>query len=87
MGILFVEWGRPTYSIVKLKVRGNCFYGDANNCFDGRLEKKENLLLAEHYWENRPNANNETPIVEILVNGDIEVIEIVEEINANLRAN
>lgn len=80
---LFVQWGRPTYHIVKLKADGRYFSGNANNCFDGCLNKKENLLLAEHYWENRPDMNGEEPITEILVDGDIEVIEIVEEINLN----
>lgn len=83
-GDLFTKLGRPTYSIVKLRVRGNCFYGDANHCFDARPEKEENLLLAEHYWANHSNADHETPIIEILVNGDIKVIEIVKVINANL---
>ena len=77
---LFIEWGRPTYQIVKVKIDGNRFIGDANNCFDASLNKEENLALAERYWKNLPNLNGETPIVEILVDGDIEVIEIVEEI-------
>ncbi|QSX05928.1 DUF2441 domain-containing protein [Sedimentibacter sp. zth1] len=81
---LFIDWGRPTYQIVKLKIHGNCFIGDANNCFDGLLEKKENLILAEGYWENKPNEYDEEPIIEMLVDGDIEIIEIVKEINANI---
>ncbi len=79
----FVEWGRPTFQVVKLKVSGNCFTGDANNCFDGRLTKEENLSLAEHYWKNLPNADGERPIPEMLVDGDIEVVEIVREIGRN----
>ncbi len=75
---LFAEWGRTVYQIVRLKVNGNCFYGDARNCFEACLDREENLLLAEHYWENRPNKENEPPIVEILADGDIEVVEIVE---------
>ena len=81
---LFIAWGRPTFSIVKLKVIGNIFAGDANNCFDAALDENENLLLAEHYWRNLPNLQCEPPIKEILVNGDIEVIEIVKEINKNV---
>lgn len=79
---LFIEWGRPTYQIVRLRIKGNCFIGDANNCFDGRLIKQDNLLLAKRYWENTPNENNERPIREMLVNGDIEVVEIIRDINA-----
>ena len=80
----FIAWGRPTYHIVKLKIQGNRFIGDAHNCFAGRLEKAENLLLAERYWKNQPNQKNESPIMEILVDGDIEVVAIVKEVNANL---
>lgn len=59
------------------------FEGDANNCFAATLNESENLLFAERYWENLPNQQNEKPIKEILVEGDIEVVEIVKEINAN----
>lgn len=48
---------RPTYSIVKLKIIGNMFIGDANNCFEATLYEDENLLLAERYWKNCPNKD------------------------------
>lgn len=80
----FVNWGRPTYSIVKLKIKGNKFVGDSYNCFDATLNEQENLLLAEKYWNNEPNQYGKEPINEILVDGDIEVVEIIKEINANL---
>lgn len=72
----FVSLGRPTFQIVKLKVNGNMFYGDAEKCFDGKLSEKESLILAEKYWENKDC--DETSIVEMLVDGDIEVVEIVK---------
>lgn len=72
----FISLGRPTYQIVKLKVNGNVFYGDAEKCFDGKLAEKENLLLAEKYWENK--NFDESSILEMLVDGDIEVVEIVK---------
>lgn len=75
----FLKLGRPTYQIVKMKIRGNCFVGDANNCFDGVSRKEENLRQAEHYWQNLPNVDGEPPIREMLVDGDIEVVEIVKE--------
>lgn len=81
---LFIQWGRPTYQIVKLKIIGNYFIGDANNCFNGRLNKSENILLEDYYWQNKPNKNNEPPIREMLVNGDIEVVEILQTININI---
>lgn len=75
----FIHLGRPTFQIVKLKVKGNVFYGDAEKCFDGELTEKENLNLAEKYWENK--VFDESSILEMLVDGDIEVVEIVKEQN------
>lgn len=74
----FVSLGRPTFQIVKLKGSGNVFYGDAEKCFDGRLTEQENLILAEKYWENKDF--NDSLIMEMLVDGDIEVVEIIKEI-------
>lgn len=83
-GKFFAEIGRPTYNIVKLKIEGNCFIGDATKCFDGRTDKKENLRLAELYWKNEPNTSDEPPVSEMLIDGTITVVEIVKEINANI---
>jgi len=80
----FASLGRPTYAIVKLRVEGRCFVGDACNCFDGTPDLADNLARAEHYWRNLPNEDNHPPIHEMLVDGEIVVEEIVEEINANL---
>lgn len=75
----FSELGRPTYQIVKLKVNGNVFAGNANKCFAGCPDKHTNLQLAKRYWENQPEPGQEPPVIEILVDGDIEVVEIVKE--------
>ena len=75
----FTEIGRPTYQIVRINVKGSYFAGNANNCFDGVTDKSRNLELAEKYWENA-NVNEEDAVIEILVDGDIEVIEIVKNI-------
>lgn len=75
----FVSLGRPTFQIIKLKVNGNVFYGDAEKCFDGRLTEQENLILAEKYWDN--NSFDDSSIIEMLVDGDIEVLEIIKEYN------
>lgn len=80
----FVEIGRPTYSIAKLEIKGNCFTGDAIKCFDGGLDKQENLRLAELYWENKNTDIENPPICEMLVDGIIIITEIVKEINANI---
>ena len=80
----FVRWGRPTYAIVQLKITGSSFAGDAHNCFDAATSREENLRLAENYWQNLPNAKGLPPVKELLVSGEIEVVEIVREINRNL---
>lgn len=76
---LFIELGRPTYSIVKVEVDGNTYVGDAYNCFDGTIDKNKNLELAENYWKYKENLEGKQPIVEILASGKIKVIEIVKE--------
>ncbi len=40
--------------------------------------EQENLILAEKYWENKDF--NDSLIMEMLVDGDIEVVEIIKEI-------
>lgn len=79
----FARLGRPTYAIAELEVEGRCFVGDAINCFDGTPDQADNLARAECYWSNAPNGEGE-PIWEMLVDGDIRVVRIVEEINANV---
>lgn len=81
---LFIELGRPTYSIVKVEVDGNIYVGDAHNCFEGTIDKLTNLNLAEKYWKYEKNPDGKEPIVEILANGKIKVIEIVKE-NKNVK--
>ena len=72
----FAALGRPTFQIVKLKVQGNVFYGDAAKCFDGKLTEKDNLILAEKYWKN--DDFDELSVLEMLVDGDLEVVEIIK---------
>lgn len=79
----FARLGRPTYAVAELEVEGRCFVGDAINCFDGTTDQADNLARAERYWQNAPNGEGE-PIWEMLVDGDIRVLRIIEEINANL---
>lgn len=78
----FIGLGRPTFSIVKVKVTGDCFIGDATKCFDGTVHREENLRMAEKYWENGQNPQEEPPIREYLVSGDIEIVEIIQEFRA-----
>ncbi|MBE6883442.1 MAG: DUF2441 domain-containing protein [Ruminococcaceae bacterium] len=80
----FARIGRPTYSVAKIEVAGKLYYGDAYKCFDGTIYEEENLRMAEIYWLNGPNEDGHEPIVEVLVDGEIEVVEIMKEINANI---
>lgn len=80
----FARIGRPTYCVAKVKVNGNCYYGDACKCFDGTVSKSKNLKLAECYWRNEENEDSLAPITEVLVDGEIEIVEICKEISANI---
>lgn len=80
----FARIGRPTYAVAELEVEGRCFVGDAINCFDGTANQADNLAQAERYWRNDPNDEGHEPIREMLVDGDIRVVRIVKEINANI---
>ena len=82
-GDYFAKLGRPTYGIAKIKVSGRVFEGDAYKCFDGVIDEKENLRQAEIYWKNEANEDGCEPIVEILADGDIEIVEMLKVINAN----
>ncbi len=80
----FARLGRPTYSVAKIEVNGRFYHGDAYKCFDGTVSEEDNLRQAEIYWLNGPNEDGHEPIVEVLVDGEIEVVEIMKEINANV---
>ena len=84
-GDYFARLGRPTYGIARIRVNGNIYEGDAYKCFDGSTDEAENIRMAEIYWLNGPNEDCREPIVEILADGDIEIVEIVKEINANIK--
>ena len=61
--------------------------GDATKCFKGQLNKEENLRLAEMYWESDVDTENQQAICEMLVNGQITVVGIEKEINANIESD
>lgn len=80
----FAQLGRPTYQVVKLDIRGSCFAGDAELCFRGVPDRAENLRLAERYWAHASDPDQPPPVCEMLVDGEITVLEIVREIGANI---
>ncbi|GKV56975.1 hypothetical protein NCCP2222_29220 [Sporosarcina sp. NCCP-2222] len=74
--MLFDSYNRNVLQIVKLRVVGNYFEGD------GSLLPKEDgvpfsrkIEQAREYWMG--NRHNDLP--ELLINGRIEVVEIIEE--------
>ena len=82
----FARLGRPVYCVAELEAdEAHCFIGDALNCFDGTPDQADNLARAEHYWRNEPNSEGE-PIREMLIDGEIRVVRIIKEINANIQA-
>lgn len=62
--------------LVKLKVKGSCFEGDGNMLpkEDG-LSFSKKIEQANIYWQGSETCE----LPELLVNGKIEVIEIVED--------
>lgn len=75
----FTDWGRPTLQIVKLRVDGRVFTGNANLCFDGTLDEAENQQKAMRYWQVGEDPDGERPIWETIADGRIEVVEIIHE--------
>lgn len=73
---LFESFHRRVMQIVKLRFDGNFFEGDAN-----LLPKEDGIPFsrkieqAREYWKG--NVSNELP--EILINGKIEVVEIIDD--------
>ena len=83
-GEFFARIGRPTYSIVELEVKGNCFMGDATKCSDGQTDKAGDKELARLYWEYPQSEDKKNEVCEMLVDGEIMVLAILKEINANI---
>ncbi|MGG2015275.1 DUF2441 domain-containing protein [Bacillus sp. S10(2024)] len=76
---LFDSYNRNVLQIVKLRVIGNSFEGDGNllpkedgTPFSQKIEQ------AREYWKG--NVKNELP--ELLINGTIEVVEIINDFSA-----
>ncbi|HDX9577748.1 TPA: DUF2441 domain-containing protein [Bacillus pseudomycoides] len=76
---LFDSYNRNVLQIVKLRVIGNSFEGDGNLLpkEDG-APFSQKIEQAKEYWKG--NVTNELP--ELLINGKIEVIEIINDFSA-----
>lgn len=76
----FIKKDRVVFQIVKLKTSGNSFTGNAYNCFEGTTNKEHNLKESFKYWNNI--IEDETKIIyETIIDGEIEVVEIIETFN------
>ena len=73
---VFESYNRKILQIVKLRVNGSCFEGDGN-----LLPKEDGapfslkIEQARVYWKGKNNSH----LPELLVNGVIEVVEIVDD--------
>ena len=76
---LFDSYNRKVLQIVKLRVIGNSFEGDGNILpkEDG-VPFSQKIEQAREYWKG--NVKNELP--ELLINGKIEVVEIIDDFSA-----
>lgn len=73
---LFESYNRKVLQIVKLRVEGQTFLGDGNLLpkEDG-APFSQKIEQAREYWKG--NIKNELP--EVLINGKIEVVEIIDD--------
>lgn len=73
---LFDSFNRKVLQIVKLRVNGNYFEGDAKLLprEDG-IPFSQKIEQAREYWNG--NVNNE--LSELLINGKMEVVDIVDD--------
>ncbi|MGE8057636.1 DUF2441 domain-containing protein [Bacillus mycoides] len=76
---LFDSYNRDVLQIVKLRVIGSTFEGDGNLLpkEDG-IPFSQKIEQARKYWKG--NVRNELP--ELLINGEIEVVEIIDDFSS-----
>ncbi|MFV1006382.1 DUF2441 domain-containing protein [Bacillus cereus] len=76
---LFDSYNREVLQIVKLRVIGSSFEGDGNLLpkEDG-IPFSQKIEQAREYWKG--NIRNELP--ELLINGEIEVVEIIDDFSS-----
>ncbi|MEW4153810.1 DUF2441 domain-containing protein, partial [Bacillus thuringiensis] len=76
---LFDSYNREVLQIVKLRVIGSSFEGDGNLLpkEDG-IPFSQKIEQARKYWKG--NIRNELP--ELLINGEIEVVEIIDDFSS-----
>lgn len=75
----FISVGRKTFQIVALENEGNCFTGDAHNCWYDCESNEEAIKRAFNYWRVLENEKNEEPVYETIIDGKIKVVEIIKD--------
>ncbi|WKT33448.1 DUF2441 domain-containing protein [Bacillus cereus] len=76
---LFDSYNREVLQIVKLRVIGSSFEGDGNLLpKEDAIPFSQKMEQAREYWKE--NVNNELP--ELLINGEIEVVEIIDDFSS-----
>lgn len=70
----FIKIGRPVYSVVKVESLGRICIADASKCFEGGVDHKENLRLAEAYWAS---AGENAAVPEVLIGDRARILELV----------
>lgn len=76
---LFDSYNREVLQIVKLRVIGSSFEGDGNLLpKEDAISFSQKMEQAREYWKG--NVNNELP--ELLINGEIEVVEIIDDFSS-----
>lgn len=76
---LFDSYNREVLQIVKLRVIGSSFEGDGNLLpKEDAIPFSQKMEQARKYWKG--NVNNELP--ELLINGEIEVVEIIDDFSS-----
>jgi len=76
---IFDSYNRNVLQIVKLRVSGNYFEGDANLLpkEDG-VPFSQKIEQAREYW----NGNVKNELTEVLINGKIKVLEIIDDFSS-----
>lgn len=73
---IFDSYNRSIVQIVKLKSNGRYFEGDGNLLpKEDAISFDKKISQAIRYWE----SNTEIELPEVLIDGEIEVIEIIDE--------
>ena len=72
----FQKIARPTYSIVRVETLGRIFVADASKIFEGQVDHRANLRLAQAYWQS--GSETENAVKEILIGDKVKILDILK---------